>query len=210
MANIFIPKHLEKAYEKGFSYRDDTNDVHRFYTQEIGYLKITEGNIIACDPFMYNDDLPFTVKFPTGSFPVQLAIAQVNDDERVGFARIKFSDAAPETWELAVCEGQDISKLKKDEFFGYGVDAGTGGFMDTSASEEFTNFMSESEDSYQDLIDTMHENYKDTRDWLLWESNKVNVAVFSAGWGDGVYATYIGYDKAGNICRLVTDFQVIE
>jgi hypothetical protein len=34
--------------------------------------------------------------------------------------------------------------------------------------------------------------------------------MFKSGWGDGFYATYIGYDKAGNICRLVTDFVVIE
>jgi hypothetical protein len=34
--------------------------------------------------------------------------------------------------------------------------------------------------------------------------------MFKSGWGDGFYATYIGYDKSGNICRLVTDFVVIE
>ncbi|WP_409347192.1 DUF4241 domain-containing protein [Paenibacillus sp. MBLB4367] len=32
------------------------------------------------------------------------------------------------------------------------------------------------------------------------------MAVFSSGYGDGLYPTYIGYDKAGRIARLTTDF----
>jgi len=56
----------------------------------------------------------------------------------------------------------------------------------------------------------MEKNYKHTWDWLLWERNDLNVAMLKSGWGDGVYASYIGADINGNICRLVTDFAIID
>ncbi len=210
MTQLNIPKHLETAYDKGFTYKDESNNIYKLYSHEIGNLKIVEGKIIACDPFLYNNDLPFATIFSTGSFPVELAIAQIDDDERVAFARIKFSNETPFSWTIAACEGQDISKLNNDEIFGYGVDAGTGAFMDTSGAKEFMNFLTEQENNFQILIDEMGKNYKHTWDWLMWERNNINIAMFKSGWGDGFYATYIGHDKTGSICRLVTDFAVID
>jgi len=210
MVQHYIPKHLETSFEDGFTWKDESDNTYCLYNHPIGNLKISAGYIIACDPFLYNNDLPFTTKFPTGSFPVQLAVAQVGDDERVAFARIKFSDEAPISWTMAVCADQDLSKLKENEIYGYGVDAGTGAFLDTSAATEFLNFMTEKDNNYEVLISEMEKNYQHTWDWLLWERNNANVAMFKTGWGDGFYATYIGYDNAGNICRLVTDFGVID
>ncbi|MHA4808902.1 DUF4241 domain-containing protein [Flavitalea flava] len=46
-------------------------------------------------------------------------------------------------------------------------------------------------------------------DWLLGERNTMNVATFKSGWGDENYVTYVGTDLTGSICRLVTDFAVI-
>ena len=210
MTKHYIPKHLETSFEDGFTWKDESDNIYPLYTHPIGDLKVSEGYIIACDPFLYNNDLPFTTKFPTGSFPVQLAVVQVGDDERVAFSRIKFSDEVPSSWIMAVCEDQDLSKLKENEIYGYGVDAGTGAFLDTSAANEFLNFMTEKDNNYEVLISEMEKNYRDTWDWLLWEKNNINVAMFKTGWGDGFYATYIGYDNAGNICRLVSDFGVID
>jgi len=210
MTQINIPKNLEAAYEKGFTCTDDSGNTYKLYTYEVGILKISEGFIIACDPFLYNNDQSFTTKFPTGNFPVELAVAQIDDDERIAFARIKFSSEAPASWTLAVCEGQDISTLNNNEIFGYPVDAGTGAFLDSSAAKEFMEFMTEKEENYMYLIDEMEKNYRHTWDWLMWERNSTNVAMFKTGWGDGVYPTYIGYNKTGNICRLVTDFSVID
>lgn len=210
MTQIYIPKYLEAAYNDGFTYRDESNNVYSLHSYEMGDLKISEGSIVACDPFLYNNNLPFTTKFPTGIFTVQLAVAQIENDERVAFARIKFSDEMPCSWKLAVCEGQDISKLAEDEIYGYGVDAGTGAFMDTTGAREFLKFMKEGENKYLILISEMEKNYKHTWDWLIWERNGSNVAMFKSGWGDGVYATYIGYDNNGNICRLVTDFVILD
>jgi hypothetical protein len=37
-----------------------------------------------------------------------------------------------------------------------------------------------------------------------------NVAIFSSGWGDGVYTTYVGLDEHGEVVCLLTDFEIIE
>lgn len=210
MTQYYIPKYLEKAFEINFSFVDTADNKYDFYVSDIGELKIVEGKIIACDPLLYNDDLPFTTTFPAGQFPVQLAVAKINTDERVGFSRIKFSDETPTSWTIAVCEGQRIEDLETDNIFGYGVDAGMGAFMDISGGKEFMKFLMEKQDNYEIIIEEMEKTYKDTWSWLLWDKNNSNVAMFSSGWGDGFYATYIGYDNNNNICRLVTDFGVIE
>lgn len=210
MTQFYIPKYLETSYDVGFTFEDESGIIYKFYSKEIGNLKIIKGSIVACDPFLYNNDLPFTTKFPLGDFPVQLAVAQIDDDERIAFSRISFSAETPVSWTLAVREGQDLSKLKNDEIYGYGVDAGTGAFMDISGAKEFMSFLMEKENNYEVLIEEMEKNYKDTWDWLLWSRNDFNVAMFKSGWGDGFYASYIGSDKNGLICRLVTDFGVID
>jgi len=151
-----------------------------------------------------------TVNFPIGQFPVQLAVAKINSDERVGFSRIKFSSEIPKSWTIAVCEGQRVEDLEADDIFGYGVDSGTGAFMDTSGGKEYLKFLMEQQDNYEKIIEEMEKTYKDTWSWLLWDKNNSNVAMFSSGYGDGFYATYIGYDSNNNICKLVTDFGVIE
>ena len=210
MTQYTIPKYLEEAFEINFTFTDTTNNKYDFYVADIGKLKIVDGKIIACDPLLYNNDLPFTANFPVGHFPVQLAVAKINSDERVGFSRIIFSSENPLRWSIAVCEGQRIEDLETDDIFGYGVDAGMGAFMDISGGKEYINFLLEQQDNYEIIIAELEKTYKDTWSWLLWDKNNCNVAMFSSGWGDGLYATYIGYDTNNNICRLVTDFGVIE
>ncbi len=205
-----VAEYLEKAYDNGFIHKGENGEMYRLYTKEIGALKIIEGKIIACDPFLYDKDLPFDVSFPKGNFPVQLAIAKIATDERVAFSRIKFSEELPVSWAMALVAGQKLQDLKKDEIYGYGVDAGTGAFMDISGAKELKRFMAEKDDNYDVLINLMDKSYQHTRSWLNWESNQVNVMMFSSGYGDGFYASYIGYDKNGHICRLVTDFGVLE
>jgi hypothetical protein len=141
MTQYTIPKYLEDAFEINFSFTDTTDNKYNFYIVDIGELKIVEGKIIACDPLLFNNDLPFTTIFPIGHFPVQLAVAKVNSDERVGFSRIKFSSKNPTGWKIAVCEGQRFEDLETDDIFSYGVDAGLGAFMDTSGGKEFMKFL---------------------------------------------------------------------
>ncbi len=41
-------------------------------------------------------------------------------------------------------------------------------------------------------------------DWANWTvpGTECNLAVFAAGWGDGVYPVYFGYDAQGTVCGV--------
>lgn len=208
MATYLIPGFLESAFNKDFTFIGFEEQVFLFYTHSMGNLKVTDGKIIVCDPFMYNGEIPFETTFPIGSFPVELAIAKIKTDERVALARINFNEAAtPVKWQMAVIPGQDLSTLKKGQIFGYPVDAGTGAFMDAAAGEVYGAYC-DSED-IDEVAQEMEETYKHTWSWALKELDGHTIALFSSGWGDGFYASYIGFDSDGKICRLVTDFGVI-
>jgi hypothetical protein len=202
------PKFLESAFSKDFTFTDYEKQQFDFYVHDMGKLAITEGKIIACDPYIYDADPAFAATFPIGEFPVQLAIAKVKDDERVAMARINFSaQQTPVKWEMAIIPGQDLFTLKKGEIFGYPVDAGTAAFMNEASAPLLAAVINE--DYGAALADEMEASYKNTWSWLMKKLDDHTIAVFSSGWGDGFYASYIGTDANGNICRLVTDFGVI-
>jgi hypothetical protein len=69
-----------------------------------------------------------------GRFAVQLALARTANDERVGFARVVFSEARIAYWELALLPGQKQLALKDSSFYCYGVDGGMGAFIDSVAN----------------------------------------------------------------------------
>ncbi len=210
MVFLDAPAFLETAFNPGFAQQDADGDMLQFSMTDIGRLTIKEGRIYACDPISLYLEEPFDIEFPKGQYPVQLAIASINgDDERIGLARIKFTDTKPIKWTDALTEGQDVKDLEEDEIFGYDVDSGTGAFMDASGYVEYDSLYKE-DLKLSTISREMRKSYKDTRSWLMWEGKNSNVAIFSTGYGEGLYATYIGFDDYGNICRLVTDFGLLD
>jgi hypothetical protein len=51
----------------------------------------------------------------------------------------------------------------------------------------------------------LHNNWE----FVVYNFGGHNLACFSTGFGDGTYATYVGYDANGKICRLLTDFGLV-
>jgi hypothetical protein len=176
-----------------------------FYTLEIGKIKIVSGKIIACDPIVMQDGIAFTQNFPTGHFPVQLAMAKLPNDERVAFSRILFSSNAVSKWEFALQPGQRPIPLKDTTIYCYGVDAGSGIFIDESANKIFNK---KAESEWENVFVSKFEQYNYRG--FIHDFEGYNLAAFSTGYGDGCYSTYIGFDEKGNVCRLLTDFGLIE
>jgi hypothetical protein len=212
MSCIAYPIFLEEAFTPGFQTAQDPTEsdaaVLTFYPVVLGELCVPQGRIIACDPLLFNSesDEPFSASFPTGSFPVELAIAKWQDDERVAFARLKFSEQLPCRWEMAVADGHSSAAIEPGMIMGYGVDSGTGAFLDVASAAAFAAL---TETEREQLEDNLQATYRHTRSWLLWKHEGASVALFSSGVGDGAYASYIGYDPDGTICRLVTDFMLL-
>jgi len=185
--------------------------IERVEPTVIGEIGITSGNVVACDPLTIWQPTPFTRQAPTGRFLIDALIAHYEGgDQRIAIATLRFSDTRPVKWEMAVKDGQDLSSLKPDEIFGYGVDSGTGSFMDSEAAAELVRKMEESDDYFEDMIEEMDKTYVHTRSWATIRPNdNYDIAIFSSGCGDGVYASYWGLDSDGNACCLLTDFGLI-
>lgn len=177
----------------------------------IGDLTLSTGALVACDPFTAPDTEPFTLRLPPGAYTLILAIAHYeDDDQRVAGAMLQTNPhQAATSWEQTLLPDQNLSELEPGEIFGYGVDSGTGCFMDEDAAEILMSKM-EADDTYFETISAeMDKTYTDTWSWTNIEMNPAtgaNLIAFSSGMGDGFYATYTGRDASGNIVSLVTDF----
>lgn len=201
------PLLFEAAFIKGSTHRVK-DAVVDLYGITIGKLKVVSGTIVACDPGHIDEyGIPFTQAFPTGEFPVQLAIAKVENEEAIAFARINFSDAPVERWEFALQEGQPPIPVGGKKMQGYSVDLGLGMFADQEASKAVDK--SKLTDLDAPVYLEMDKHYHNGWRYTMHHFGQHNLAIFTSGFGDGYYASYVGFDATGRPCRLLTDFNVI-
>jgi hypothetical protein len=206
----FTPGFVGEADEKRYPVR----------TIRIGEVQISSGRVILADPFLMSTrDRPLTVSVPPGRYPVDLAVADTGDSgQRVALARLLISETPPVRWTLAVTEEQDPATLTGDDIFGYGVDAGTGAFVDAAVPAWLAGRYPPSDvDGYMAVFDDWQARGEAAAPELgipygfaLVESlGPGGAAMFSSGWGDGHYASWVGYDSDERPVVIVTDFAVI-
>jgi hypothetical protein len=175
----------------------------------IGDLVLPTGRLVACDPFVFPDAPPYNLQLPIGTFPVVMSVAHLATDQRVAFASLRLSQNSPATWEMMTVGNQNVANLEEDHIFGYGVDSGTGCFMDQLASQVLAVRMQEQNDFFETIMAEMKKNYVHTWDWTDMRFGAANLIAFSSGLGDGVYASYAGFDPQNNLAVIVTDFGVV-
>ncbi len=207
------PDIFETAYFEGTEVTVNDSIRLTFYPVDIGKINLETGKVVACDPVMTYQQEPFATQFPTGRFTVQLAIAKVNgnENELVGFSRILFSEEPVVKWEFALKTGQEPISIFGDSMYYYPVDGGLGQFMDESSFNRLTKL---DEHAQSQVLDNLFaELDKHTRrSWQFANTNNrdINIVAFTSGFGDGRFPTYVGYDKNGKPCRLLTDFGLVD
>ena len=206
------PRYLAFAFHEGAIELPEGVGAGVLVHRPIGSLDLPSGRLVACDPFVFagNTD-PFLVTLPSGPYAIVLVVLQMATDQRVAFARLDVSPGRAERWEMMTVVGQDLATLAPEEFFGYGVDSGTGGFADEAAMAELSRLMEGGEEYFEKIYAEMMKTYVDTWSWIDWRlPSGGNVMAFSSGWGDGAYPTYVAYDSSGQIVSVVTDFLVLD
>jgi hypothetical protein len=200
LKNLAEPLIFEAAFDSTTSV--SLNKEHfSFSTYTPGNITIESGKIIACDIIMMQDWIAFSETFPTGTFPVQTSLAINNNDTTVSFCRILFSNAAVARWEFALQPGQPPAKLKDTIFYCYSVDAGQAIFADSIANRAIH--------SGKRTLWSNEQNMHAADTSYIYKFDNHSIAVFTTGYGDGCYSAYIGYDSTNQICRLLTDFNVV-
>jgi hypothetical protein len=213
---------FRKAFRDGSKLPAEPYGEVRVSTRRIGRLTVTTGAIVACDPLVFPERRPFTRRVPPGRYPVVISIAHIRHpkskkrekpDERIACAMLRLGPCAPVRWQMATIPGQKLRTLKEDHYYGYVVDAGTGCFMDRAAAKILDRRMEADHGYFEELLAASEGVYVHTRRWAdfpLDEGSGLNVVFFSSGWGDGSYASCWGFDRAGEVACLVTDFQVLD
>lgn len=209
-------------YALRFSLSDESsialNEEEVLIKQDLGMLHLPSGYIVANDPMVFFETDSFLRSVPSGAYPVSIFVHhnQRNNDRRVALAAIYFNRQKPVNWEMALTSPkQDISTLEEEGFFGYGVDSGTGGFMDKRSAEHLSALPPEALEqlTLKTFIELMDKSYVDTYSVVnhtLEGTDGLNLIAFSSGYGDGGYPSYFGIDAKGEACCLVTDFFLLD
>jgi hypothetical protein len=188
---------LNAAFIRGTRYVDN-DKVVTFDVKQLGKLKLASGRIVVCDPFITTPDIPLDKVVTPGEYTVEIAVAKKDTDERVAFARIRFSTKAVVNWIDADFENDSTAK-------GYTVDSGTGCFIGLKAIKLLREKIAH-DSTFYDFVTREIGN----RPWANIPIAAFNVTMFEAGYGDGSYKSFWGLDENGEPTVLVTDFCVVE
>ncbi len=202
-------ENLQKIFSKNFV------ETPLLETFDAGNLYISSGFLVASDPLITPDKPSFLQKFPLGNFPI--FIHKEKDSNCVAYVEIQFSQEEITHWEMALCEGQNLKDLQKDEIFGFPVESGMGCFMDFETQEMLHNleqelFQKKGADFMGIYEEFFHEHFFDENGSIdqfallkLNESSPNNLIAFETGYGEGFYATYIAFSAKNSPVKFITE-----
>lgn len=207
------PHHLDALFTAGTRLRSRRGGKERTWivseVELAGHLTLPTGSVVATDPFLIDERTrPFTVDVSPGTYPQYLASVKEGDQEwsTVAAAKLEITPGPTLTWELGLRPGQDTALLGKGEFYGFGVDAGTGAFLDYCACAAFSDFVHVLESQAGD-VDRHSGDFGEYRD--VSQGTGANMITYPSGYGDGAYPVWIGRGENGEVTCFVADMQVV-
>ena len=184
-------------------------------TFEVGNLYLTTGKLVLCDPLITSEMPTFTTDFPKGEFPV--LVHKEIESNCIAYVEVVFSNSEITTWKLATSEGQIIDDLQEGEIFGYPVESGMGCLMDLETQQNLNLleqhlFKRKGNDFMGIYEEFFHEHFYQEEGainqyaFLKPNDDKPgNLFAFETGYGEGFYATYIGFDQNDSPVKIVSE-----
>jgi hypothetical protein len=172
-----------------------------------GTLRLPTGRIVACDPQVISgQEEAFVTSVGPGDYPVTLLLAKDDDSEWVAAAQIHFRNEPVARWETArTPEDGDL------ETVGYGVDNGTGCFIDAAVLPVAAQLADGNEEYGDTLADVEAAPDSDSVSVEISLGDAAgNLVAFGTGTGSGLYPSFFGLGADGQPVCLVTDFEVID
>ncbi|GAA2522871.1 DUF4241 domain-containing protein [Pilimelia columellifera] len=175
-------------------------------------MVLPTGKVVGCDPLVPHAT-PFVDSVVPGRYQLRAWVAVLHKDgsewqRRITALQLVIADERAASWTMALLPDQDVTSLDEDDFFGYGVDSGTGTLADQVALEALSDWEYEQVEDVFIPAQIPDDPIEAVIAAVVEESTGANVYVVGSGWGDGVYATYVGRTGDGRIASFVTDFQV--
>lgn len=199
----------------------EEGQVYEVEVHRLGELSLPDGRLIGCDPYLADlTHRPFDLTLPPGGHPVGVAIVRIASDHIRPAALLLSVGSAPITrWSLAqtLPEAADAPTDPEDDpttfeigaIVGYGVDAGTGAFLSPSALPALVEVGHEDGGMLEDPLSVAMAASPIDAALAAPRPDALAVAQCHSGWGDGVYATWVGWDEGGAVSLVMTDFTVV-
>lgn len=187
---------------------------------EAGSLHISSGRLVACDPVVTPDKTAFNQLFPKGDFPV--TIHKEASSNCIAYSEIVFADDKVDTWVMALCDDQKLEDLEDGEIFGFPVESGMAGLMDFDTQKKVNDyeqelFQKKGADFMGLYEEFFHSYFYDSNGAIdqfammkPYPEEAHNLLAFEAGYGEGFYASYIGYNKDKQPVKFITEFIEIQ
>lgn len=197
----------------------------KLFLFSMGTVTFPTGKVIVCDPLVYLDKnaVPYREKVPVGTFMLETLAAEMEEgDFRYIATRIRFNEEEAAYYELALTGTEDLSDWKNFDYIGFAVDAGLATVADVKVRDAYCKFESDWYEKnpegniYDDFFaDIFAESYeaaprfqREGGDWINFTipGTSYRLPMIQSGFGDGCYPVYFGYDRAGNLCRMVMEY----
>lgn len=186
--------------------------------RQIGRLNLPSGRVIACDPAFLTEEqhTPFAQTVPPGVYPVLVSIVRflANGDQRIGYAILQLRPEPPTRLEMALQPGQDLTRLRRNDYYGYGVDSGLGCFASIEIADALAQLPSNAAEAlWDDISMSLEDPYGSGCFWgvtSLPGHSDLQFTLFASGFGDGYYPSFWGYNDQEELVCLTTDFVMVE
>lgn len=187
---------------------------------EAGKLHLSSGRLLACDPVITPDKSAFNQLFPKGDFTVNIH-KEVNSN-CIAYSEIIFDSGNVDYWVMALCDDQKLEDLTEGEVYGFPVESGMAALMDHDTQLKLNEYEQElfhkkGADFLGLYEEFFHSHFYDSNGAIdqfammkPYADNQANLLAFEAGYGEGFYASYIGYNKNNQPIKLVTEFIEIQ
>ena len=182
---------------------------------EAGDITLTSGKLAVSDPLITSEMPAFTTDFPLGNFPV--LVHKEIDSNCIAYVEIVFSNSEIASWKLATSEGQNTGNLQEGEIFGFPVESGMGCLMDFETQQNLNlleqhlfkrkggDFMGIYEEFFHEHF-FQEEGAINQYAFLKPNEDKFgNIFAFETGYGEGFYASYIGFDEQNVPVKVVCE-----
>ena len=203
----------------------------KLFILNMGEIHFPTGEILVRDPlvFLQRDELPYFQKVPTGKFPLNTQVVEVEEDHyRYVSTRVKFSDKKAVRYTEALIGNENLDDdLEEGNFFGFFVDAGLATIVDVKTRDAFCDFQEkwykeqpDDANIYDDLFaEEFAKSYKENPqfqreggDWINFKipNTDLSIPMIQSGFGDGQYPVYFGYDENNEVCEVVIEYFDLE
>jgi len=195
-----------------YGWPDGTHSV--IDVRAVGELKLPTGRLVAQDPrWEHRKVPPFSVPVPPGRYPVVVSISHWDESPTAGIAsplrlvnavKLVVADQPVTCWELALQPGQDPAALEEGQFFGFGVDSGTGCFFDAAAGDHLHQLQQDREWT-QAIAAIGAEGAID----VPTADPDLNIIIFKCGMGDGSYPVWIARAASQDPLYFLADLELL-